>query len=282
MRVTALLCIAFACVLPAADLPVAGLAYVRYKVSDIAKARAFYTGILGYDAAFESPTVVSFQINERQFVEIAPGLAPDEDERLDQVAFEATDLYALRVELNRRGIPVTMPQTTPEGNRAVHLTDPDGHRIAFVQYMPGSMHRKTAGQPLGARRISTHLLHTGVSVAHEAHGLAFWRDKLGFTEIWRGGPEGQPVRYINLKTPGPRGDYIELMLHDQPPTRRQLGSMHHICLEVPVIEPARAEAIKRGAPPNAQARIGRNRRWQLNLFDPDGTRTELMEPKTVD
>jgi hypothetical protein len=28
-------------------------------------------------------------------------------------------------------------------------------------------------------------------------------------------------------------------------------------------------------------RIGRNNRWQLNLFDPDGTRTELMEPFTV-
>jgi hypothetical protein len=26
--------------------------------------------------------------------------------------------------------------------------------------------------------------------------------------------------------------------------------------------------------------IGRNRKWQLNLFDPDGTRAELMEPRT--
>lgn len=281
MRITTLL-VASVCVLPAADLPLAGLAYVRYKVSDVEKARAFYTGILGYEAAFESPAVVSFRINEGQFVEIVPGLSPGEDERLDHVAFEATDLYALRVELNRRGVPVTMPQTTREGNRALHLTDPDGHRIVFVQYMPGSLHRKAAGQALSARRISTHLLHTGVSVAHEAHGLAFWRDKMGFTEIWRGGPEGQPVRYINLKTPGRRGDYIELMLHDQPPTRRQLGSMHHICLEVPAIEPARAEVLQRGAPQTTEARIGRNRRWQLNLFDPDGTRTELMEPKTID
>lgn len=282
MRAATLFFISCTWMLPAADLPVAGLAYVRYKVSDVEKARAFYSGILGYDAAFESPAVVSFQINERQFVEVAPGLGPDEEERLDHVAFEVTDLYTLRVELNRRGIPVTMPQTTPEGNRAVQLTDPDGHRIVFVQYMPGSLHRKAAGQPLSAKRISTHLLHTGVSVAHEARGLAFWRDKLGFTEIWRGGPEGQPVRYINLKTPGSRGDYIELMLHDQPPTRRQLGSMHHICLEVSSIQPAREEVVKRGAPQNTQARVGRNRRWQLNLFDPDGTRTELMEPKTVD
>ena len=27
--------------------------------------------------------------------------------------------------------------------------------------------------------------------------------------------------------------------------------------------------------------VGRNRRWQLNLFDPDGSRTELMEPYTM-
>jgi lactoylglutathione lyase len=31
-----------------------------------------------------------------------------------------------------------------------------------------------------------------------------------------------------------------------------------------------------------EIRTGINRRRQLNLFDPDGTRTELMEPVTVD
>ena len=31
-----------------------------------------------------------------------------------------------------------------------------------------------------------------------------------------------------------------------------------------------------------EIRTGINRRRQLNIFDPDGTRTELMEPVTVD
>ena len=31
----------------------------------------------------------------------------------------------------------------------------------------------------------------------------------------------------------------------------------------------------------ANPAIGTNNRWQLNLFDPDGTRVELMEPWTV-
>jgi hypothetical protein len=29
-------------------------------------------------------------------------------------------------------------------------------------------------------------------------------------------------------------------------------------------------------------RLGINRKRQANLFDPDGTRTELMEPNTID
>jgi hypothetical protein len=35
--------------------------------------------------------------------------------------------------------------------------------------------------------------------------------------------------------------------------------------------------------PNHRAapQIGRNNRWQLNLYDPDGTRIEFMEPWTV-
>ena len=41
----------------------------------------------------------------------------------------------------------------------------------------------------------------------------------------------------------------------------------------------------RAAPddPNHRAtpQIGRNNRWQLNLYDPDGTRIEFMEPWTV-
>lgn len=29
-------------------------------------------------------------------------------------------------------------------------------------------------------------------------------------------------------------------------------------------------------------KIGKNRKRQANLFDPDGTRTEVMEPTTID
>ena len=31
-----------------------------------------------------------------------------------------------------------------------------------------------------------------------------------------------------------------------------------------------------------KTQVGKNRKRQANLFDPDGTRVELMEPKTID
>jgi lactoylglutathione lyase len=41
-------------------------------------------------------------------------------------------------------------------------------------------------------------------------------------------------------------------------------------------------AAKVGYTRPLEIRTGVNRKRQLNLFDPDGTRVELMEPNTVD
>jgi lactoylglutathione lyase len=71
------------------------------------------------------------------------------------------------------------------------------------------------------------------------------------------------------------------MLNDRPPTRQQLGSQHHACLLVPDIQAAWEIVRSRHAAspaPLQKPRIGRNNKWQLNLFDADGTRVELMEP----
>ena len=79
-------------------------------------------------------------------------------------------------------------------------------------------------------------------------------------------------------------DYLEYMLVNGPVSRQQLGSLLHIALMVPDMQQAvdelRVRSVNTGYPV-AAPRIGRNNRWQLNLFDPDGTRIELMEPFTM-
>jgi lactoylglutathione lyase len=76
-------------------------------------------------------------------------------------------------------------------------------------------------------------------------------------------------------------DYLEFMLYDEAPSLKQLGTLHHICLEVADIDKAKAMLAGKAQAP-LEIRTGVNRRRQMNLYDPDGTRSELMEPRTVD
>jgi hypothetical protein len=75
------------------------------------------------------------------------------------------------------------------------------------------------------------------------------------------------------------------MLVTAAPDRRQRGSQHHVCLRVPDIQVAwetvAARSAAMGRPPAGPPNVGVNGRWQLNLFDVDGTRVELMEPFTI-
>jgi lactoylglutathione lyase len=81
-------------------------------------------------------------------------------------------------------------------------------------------------------------------------------------------------------------DGIEFMLYKDLPAPDQRGTEHHLCLEVPSIanalETLRARAYAKTYSRPLEPRTGINRRRQLNVYDPDGTRTELMEPATVD
>ena len=274
-----------ACANAADPLPISGLAHVGFRVSDLEKARAFYTGVLGYHEAYDLKdsggrvAMAFFKINDTQCIEISPGLQADQVIRFTHVAFSTPNIEELRKMMEARGLMPGNIQTGSDGNRNFGMLDPERNFLEFVQYMPGSMLSVTRGKYLQGR-ISRHLYHTGIAVTSADTAMAFYRDKLGFVEFWRGGPTEGKTAWINLRTPGSRGDYVELMLYSGTPTREQYGSMHHICLEVPDIQEGRKTALSRHySDTNFQAKVGHNKKWQLNLFDPDGTRTELMEPK---
>jgi catechol 2,3-dioxygenase-like lactoylglutathione lyase family enzyme len=270
---------------------IVGIAHVAFEVSDMAKARAFYGDLLGYEEPFrlfrESGTVrlTYFKINDRQFIEILPSLPPGQDERLSHFALETTDIETLRLFLTEKGIKTPdKVNKGGDGNLSLTLTDPDGHNVEFVQYLPDSLHSKAKGEYLPARRISSRMLHVGITVRDVAAADRFYKDVLGLSEIWRGGMTSSRTDWINMSVPEGT-DYIEYMLVKEKVDRKLLGILHHLALQVPDIQKA-LEAIRQSPsgwepatiePP----RVGRNNRWQLNLYDPDGTRTELMEPFTI-
>ncbi|MEP7274148.1 MAG: VOC family protein [Acidobacteriota bacterium] len=261
-------------------------------VSDIERARGFYGDFLGFQEPYElknadgSLNMTFFKVNEDQYIEVFPGLKPGQD-RLNHIAFATDDAAGLRSFLAARGVQV--PATVGKvriGNTSFNVTDPEGHTLEFTQYEAGGWTRREAGRFLGERRISTRLLHVGILVGDAVQTSRFYGDLLGLKEFWRGSSRtSQLVSWINMRLPD-SDDYIEYMLYSELPEPDQRGSQHHICLEVPDIEKAlaslEANPYRKSYARTLEVRVGVNRRRQLNLFDPDGTRIELMEPRTVD
>ncbi|MFL6417400.1 MAG: VOC family protein, partial [Bryobacteraceae bacterium] len=193
---------------------------------------------------------------------------------------------AMRAYLGSKGVKV--PEQTTEGrigNASFSVKDPEGHELEIVQYEPDRWIARERGQHTPEARISSHLMHVGIIVTDLDRADSFYGGILGFQEIWRGSKDGKELSWTNMKVPD-GNDYIEFMLYKEPPPPTKRGSAHHLCLEVSDVAGALAALEKKPYRKQyAQAleiRTGVNRKRQLNIFDPDGTRTELMEPITVD
>jgi len=262
--------------------PINGIAHVALQASDLAKARRFYGDLLGYTevAPGGRPHVAVFAVNDRQRLIIHDGLPADRDERLLALAFETASADAMRTFLQRRGQQVADAVADADaGGRQIEVTDPDGHRVRFIERAPNTGLASGAGQD---RRISRRILHAGLTIRDVAAAHTFYRDALGFSEIWRGGRTPDVTSWINMRVPDAT-EYLEYMLVTNARVdRRQLGTLHHVALVVPDMQEALLTVRSRTTAddPNHLAipQIGRNNRWQLNLYDPDGTRIEFMEP----
>ena len=270
---------------------ITGVAHVALYVADVDKARVFYKNFLGYDEPFllNNPdgklSLTFIKINDRQYIELFPEREAGTD-RLNHISIETDDAEQMRLYLKSKGIAV--PDKVGKGrigNANFNVKDPDGHTVEIVQYLPEGWSLRDKGKAMPETRISPRMLHTGIIVNALEPAMKFYREVLGFQEIWRGSSNEKVLSWVNMKVPDGT-DYIEFMLYDPLPEPTRRGSAHHICLEVPDMEKSAAILRDRAQPTNytrpLEVRTGRNRRRQLNIFDPDGTRTELMEPRTVD
>jgi catechol 2,3-dioxygenase-like lactoylglutathione lyase family enzyme len=268
-----------------------GVADAALYVHDLALSRQFYGDFLGFAEPFTlknpdgSVHLTWFKINDRQSIELFPETAPKTD-RLSHVAFETDDAEALRLALQAKGIavPAALP---PSRIGTAHFTvhDPDGHILEFIQYPPGSWIARDFGQHLPATRVSVHLTHVGIMVRHLDAALKFYRDTLGFTEVWRGSGNGKTLSWVSLRVPDGT-DWIEFMLYGQQPSLAKIGVNHHLGLVVPDVAAAAAMLRSRPLTPGAAfdpvAIVGKDNKRQIHAFDPDGTRVEIMEAAPVD
>jgi len=268
-----------------------GVAHMALYVSDLHKARTFYEDFLGYAEAYKlkrddgSDRIAFVKINEDQYLELFAEPPKHDDVHLNHISIQTDSAEQMREYLASQGVKV--PDNVGKGkigNANFNITDPDGHIVEIVQYEPDSWTRQARGKYLPDTRISTHMSHVGITVGPLEQAMEFYHGILGFDEFWRGSSSGKVLSWVNMRVPDGQ-DYIEFMLYKEPPDARQLGVKNHICLVVPDIQKAvailKGRAARAGYTQPIEIKVGVNGKRQSNLFDPDGTRVELMEPNTA-
>jgi lactoylglutathione lyase len=266
-----------------------GVSHMALYVSDLGKARAFYKDFLGYAEPYTlkrddgTDRIAFIKINEDQYLELFAE-PPKKDGHLNHISFYTDSAEGMREYLAFQGVKV--PEKVGKGkigNSNFNITDPDGHTVEIVQYEPDSWTRQHKGKDMPDTRISTHMSHVGVVIGPLVPATHFYHDILGFNEFWRGSSSGKVLSWVNMRVPDGQ-DYIEFMLYTEPPDARQMGVKNHICLVVPDVTKAAARLEARPAYKDygqkIEVKTGVNGKRQANLFDPDGTRVEIMEPDT--
>jgi catechol 2,3-dioxygenase-like lactoylglutathione lyase family enzyme len=248
----------------------------------------FYTRTLGLASVtpIEPRQTRRFVVGD-QFVGYSPAIDLHTKNRMDHVAFTTDNAAALRAYLIAKGIEVTDGyEPLSSKSRTFQVKDPEGHRIEFVQrstpIVGGGFSVGSAGR-IKDDSISRHMIHVGFIVHHREAEDHFYRDILGFHLYWQGGMKADKTDWAAMQVPDGT-DWLEYMLNVEPdPDQHTMGVMNHISLGVRDIKEAQTKLESHGWKPHGdeKAQIGRDGKWQLNLYDPDFTRIEMMEFKPV-
>ena len=260
-------------------------------VSDLKASRTFYKDFLGFEEPYAlkrddgSDRIAFIKVNDEQYIELFAEPSK-QDGHLNHIAFYTDSALDMRAYLASRGVKV--PETVGKGrigNSNFNIVDPDGHTVEIVQYEPDSWTLREKSKFMPDTRISTHIAHIGVMVGALDPAMKFYGDVLGFEDIWRGGSSSDVLSWVNMRVPEGK-DYLEFMLYSAQPDAAQIGVKNHICLITPDIKAAVAilesRPSRKSYPRAIEIKVGRNGKRQDNLFDPNGTRIELMEPNLVD
>jgi catechol 2,3-dioxygenase-like lactoylglutathione lyase family enzyme len=192
---------------------------------------------------------------------------------LEFIGLETDDARALRQWLQMRNCPVGKLHHVMKFF-SFTVSDPEGHQLHFVQEenKAKSEPDSTSDQPQGIR-----LIHAGWVVKDRAAEDKFYKDILGFHVYWHGGRKDDETNWVDMQVPDGT-DWIEYMLNvPADANKHTLGVMNHIAIGVSDIHVTQKKLLDAGVKLTEQPKIGRDGKWQLNLYDPDETRVEFME-----
>jgi catechol 2,3-dioxygenase-like lactoylglutathione lyase family enzyme len=253
---------------------VTGIAFVRVKVSSLPNDslyRSLFGGPLGIGSCISLDGQCYF-VNLFQRIELVKLENAENRNLLEAVGFYTSDVKAMHGFLAAHGYKPGEIISDRHGGTYFEVRDPEGHELFFVS-QPEARGASISGGP----RIASDVLHAGWVVRDRGAMDRFYRDVLGFHVYWHGGMKEGETNWVDMQVPEGT-DWIEYMLNVAANAdKRTRGVMNHIALGVPDVRAAANQLEKAGVKLTEQPKIGRDGKWQLNLYDPDDTRVELME-----
>ena len=249
-----------------------GIAKMTFLVSDMEMAREYYGRFLGFDEAFSYPspsgTVVSFKINDRQFLEFIVDKQAKEKKRLVSVSLETESVPDMLHYLKAQGVKVSPCITDGAGNEVIVTQDAAGNNVEFIDLKADGLHRKSKGKFLSENRISKRIHHAGLYAEKIDEQDPFWVKILKCKEIVRyplDKTQSGIIQYLGL------GDCTENIEHYSPCDE----NFSHPCfLGEDMQETIYILKERRNGQIVNRPSIGKTKRWLLNLQTPDNTRIE--------
>jgi catechol 2,3-dioxygenase-like lactoylglutathione lyase family enzyme len=261
---------------------ITGISHLSVYASDAVKAEQFYVHDLGAMKGSdpENPAGARYYFNAIQFVEVLPLPQGSSVNRFDHAGYNTVNTEAMRRYLGAHGVNVPDKVTKlADGSEYFDVTDPEGNKVQFMQ--PPVKRLTVPHNPL-----SVHMIHVGYIVHSPEVEDGFYQRLLGFRPYWHGGMNGETASWISLQVPDGT-DWVEYMVAKGPEktgipatmSQETAGVLNHFSLGVENMERS-VNLLYEGdrlTAKHSPPQIGRDGKWQLNLYDPDGTRAEIME-----
>jgi catechol 2,3-dioxygenase-like lactoylglutathione lyase family enzyme len=259
---------------------ITGIDHVEFFTTAPEANRNLYVKVLGLAEAapLEAGEIQRFMVGA-QWIGYRRAPDPGLNDRMDHVAFATDDCRALHGFLSAKGLNPGPIDESKDGSQQFRVKDPDGHTIEFRQPSKSASQPNDKGDP-----VSRRIIHAGFIVRDRAAEDHFYRDTLRFRPYWHGGMQPDRTDWVSLQVADGK-EWLEYMLNAPAnPDLQRSGVLNHVSLGVRDMKATEAKLEAHGWSPhgNEQAKIGRDGKWQLNLYDPDLTRIELMEFKPVE
>jgi len=260
--------------------PIWGVAKMTFLVSDFQVARDYYGKFLGFNEAFsyhsEKGEIISFKLNDRQFLEFIEDKDAKEKNRLVSVSFDCHNPGQMEAYLRSKNIPIIRETGDDHaGNEVMSIQSTEFYFIEFGHFKQEGLHKRSLGQFLGENRIAYRLHHAGLYISDVNKTNQLYHKILGFSEMWCFKENNDAIpNYIYMRMRD-CVENIEYVVNGD-------SNSSHPCFRVDDMQET-IYTLKERSNGNSLARpgIGKGKRWLLNLKNTDGTKVEFTESYTI-